>query len=677
MKIQNLLTLLYFHTILVSSIIVVISGAVEGTNVSGILLTNTTWTLEKSPYYIVGNVLVPEGGELSIEAGVTIEFDGYYKIYVDGNLEARGNISEYISFLSNSTPNYDNYAGIIFRETSCCGENILDRVIMENIKVGVSSSSIELTNSIMNNSSAEIYSKYLSIIENNTFRNCSEHLYITNRDEGYIDVFNNHFDNCPIDSDVEEGSLNFNNNIMHSADYEGVRLHIEDNAKVIFYNNTIYKNRVGVSIGIESLEGYFKFLNNQITNNSVGLHFRSITCEGDSDISISGNTISNNERGLIFYGGRRSYNVPPNELFNMTYNNLINNSNFNVVCDFNFPDSISIPYNWWGTTNTSKINESIYDFYDDFAKGYILYQPVLSEFVTTTTITITTTSTTTTTIPSGDDPPRVYIDYSPSNFVFTDENIEITVSATDDNGLLYIWAGDDRGLYEYYDCNGATYCSNTWNVKIEDEGFYWLIGVAMDSNNQFKRITVGHIFVMDGSNIPSTSTTTTTTTLSTSKGAGGGSGNGGGHGGGGYGAKPMPSCFDGIQNCHDDDCEEGVDCGGSCKPCSSCSDGIQNQGETGIDCGGSCAPCLTTTTITTTSMIVSTTTFTTTTLSESTTTLEETKSMSIAPLGVIGQVTAFSKENPELVKGIVIGSIISMSLVVYVGYIVYRKRSGL
>jgi hypothetical protein len=53
---------------------------------------------------------------------------------------------------------------------------------------------------------------------------------------------------------------------------------------------------------------------------------------------------------------------------------------------------------------------------------------------------------------------------------------------------------------------------------------------------------------------------------------------GGDPGGGINLPKPLPSCFDGIQNCHDGDCEEGVDCGGPCKSCMSCSDGIQNQG---------------------------------------------------------------------------------------------------
>lgn len=50
----------------------------------------------------------------------------------------------------------------------------------------------------------------------------------------------------------------------------------------------------------------------------------------------------------------------------------------------------------------------------------------------------------------------------------------------------------------------------------------------------------------------------------------------------------LPSCSDGITNCHHNSCEILVDCGGPCSACPSCSDKIKNQGESGIDCGGPC-----------------------------------------------------------------------------------------
>jgi hypothetical protein len=52
-----------------------------------------------------------------------------------------------------------------------------------------------------------------------------------------------------------------------------------------------------------------------------------------------------------------------------------------------------------------------------------------------------------------------------------------------------------------------------------------------------------------------------------------------------------PSCSDGIENCHDKNCELLTDCGGPCSPCPTCSDNFKNQGEDGTDCGGPCSDC--------------------------------------------------------------------------------------
>lgn len=43
------------------------------TNVSGMISTDTTWTLTKSPYIVTGNILVSNGAALTIEPGVTVK----------------------------------------------------------------------------------------------------------------------------------------------------------------------------------------------------------------------------------------------------------------------------------------------------------------------------------------------------------------------------------------------------------------------------------------------------------------------------------------------------------------------------------------------------------------------------------------------------------------------------
>jgi hypothetical protein len=62
----------------------------------------------------------------------------------------------------------------------------------------------------------------------------------------------------------------------------------------------------------------------------------------------------------------------------------------------------------------------------------------------------------------------------------------------------------------------------------------------------------------------------------------------------------LPTCGDGVTNCHDGACEIWIDCGGPCPQCPTCSDKISNchtlpngkkSCEESVDCGGPCPPC--------------------------------------------------------------------------------------
>ncbi len=56
------------------------------------------WTLTNSPYQVTGNITIPAGQTLIIEAGVQVVFQDYYRIYVDGQLIANGNENNLIVF---------------------------------------------------------------------------------------------------------------------------------------------------------------------------------------------------------------------------------------------------------------------------------------------------------------------------------------------------------------------------------------------------------------------------------------------------------------------------------------------------------------------------------------------------------------------------------------------------
>ena len=96
-------------TLIISTLFIATFGFGQ-TNVSGVISSNTTWTLANSPYIVTGNVLVNEGITLTIEAGVTVKFDANKVLNIYGTLIAQGTSSSKITFTSNqSTPSAGDY----------------------------------------------------------------------------------------------------------------------------------------------------------------------------------------------------------------------------------------------------------------------------------------------------------------------------------------------------------------------------------------------------------------------------------------------------------------------------------------------------------------------------------------------------------------------------------------
>ncbi len=83
--------------------------SVPGGNVSG------TWTLAGSPYLISGNILLPNDSTLTIQPGVTVNFQGTYKLYVQGRLLAIGTVADTVTFTASDTTN--GWLGIRFDNT--------------------------------------------------------------------------------------------------------------------------------------------------------------------------------------------------------------------------------------------------------------------------------------------------------------------------------------------------------------------------------------------------------------------------------------------------------------------------------------------------------------------------------------------------------------------------------
>ena len=87
MKKLFLFSFLISHSLLINAQTTIPAG-----NVSG------TWTTAGSPYNINGDITVPNGQTLTINAGVTVSFQGHYKISVAGNIVAIGTQANKIIF---------------------------------------------------------------------------------------------------------------------------------------------------------------------------------------------------------------------------------------------------------------------------------------------------------------------------------------------------------------------------------------------------------------------------------------------------------------------------------------------------------------------------------------------------------------------------------------------------
>ena len=62
-----------------------------------------TWTKANSPYEIYRDIYIPDDSTLTIEPGVTVEFQGHYKIVVKGRINSQGTSDENILFTINDT----------------------------------------------------------------------------------------------------------------------------------------------------------------------------------------------------------------------------------------------------------------------------------------------------------------------------------------------------------------------------------------------------------------------------------------------------------------------------------------------------------------------------------------------------------------------------------------------
>ncbi len=350
---------MFFAALLVISLIMVgmvrLGGAqTSGTGVSGIIVTDTTWSQSGSPYSLIGNLLVNNGAILTIQPGTTVNIASYY-LMVNGTLQAIGTSANPVTF--NSNTNYyggSSNTGIILTQFSKGWNSITSTGCI--IQYSIVNSQLTVSNSAELDQNEINYG--VNVQSNVNGLQNGTAVISGNTITGSITVGNALGSAIIINNTISGGGISFGSMNAPSVQVIG---------------NSISGCGTGINVGCW---GGFNsssqiIMNNMIFNNTIGVNLADWEGGGPS---VENNTITNNTVGICVsypWGNNKPVLNAP-----IMGNNLGGNSRYDFQNQQ--PTTVNAAYNWWGTTDTQAISQLIYDYYDDFNIGVVNYAPFLN-----------------------------------------------------------------------------------------------------------------------------------------------------------------------------------------------------------------------------------------------------------------------------------------------------------
>lgn len=338
--------LLFLILLLISSLWLPLDVVHASTDIKGTIQSNTTWTSSGSPYSLSAPVEVPSGVTLTVQPGATILLNGL-TLTVDGTLIANqvtidgGYVARQPVFGSS-----EHTGSIGFTKTS-------------------TGSSIE---------NSKLNSPVVSVDGNLKFRNnffSGEGLVILS---GSPEISKNTFSDGSIW--VEKGSPLISENIIQHQGNWGVAIDVSGGSPQII-SNILY-------VGFQGI-----FLNGlgdaTISNNIVANFSEGVVGGVQGKLTIEGNLVMNNHDGVYVSSASIQHNtfafnyVAINSSLSpstISYNN-IESSNVKSV-SIGSSSNIDAINNWWGTTDTQAISNSIYDKNDYYDLGTVNFTPYLA-----------------------------------------------------------------------------------------------------------------------------------------------------------------------------------------------------------------------------------------------------------------------------------------------------------
>jgi len=266
-----------------------------------------TWTLGGSPYEIQGDITIPDGLTLTIEPEVLIEFQGHYKLNVQGRLLAVGAETDTITFTINDTTGFHDpsipdggWHGIRFDSTSAVNDS--SKIIYSKLQYG------KAMGPFLDNSGGAIYVTDFDklLISNCLITNNSADagsgggifLYLSSPRIEAITISNNTALWGGGIGCLNNSSPIFRNNTIsgnYASNYGG-GISCTYTTSMVVENNIITENEAHEAAGIrlDECSSITITLNVITSNNAIDDDGGGIFLRDCNDITIEGNTISNN-----------------------------------------------------------------------------------------------------------------------------------------------------------------------------------------------------------------------------------------------------------------------------------------------------------------------------------------------------------------------------------------------
>ncbi|HIB91841.1 TPA: right-handed parallel beta-helix repeat-containing protein, partial [Candidatus Poribacteria bacterium] len=304
-----------------------------------------TLGLNHSPYTVVSDLVISNGVTLTIEAGVEIEFDGVYRIEVNGSLIAEGQAEQRITF-TRSDSREGSWIGIEFKSGSNQGRISYCDFSHSQTTISGGNAVSQLTHSTFSHISAPgIISLNSATVEDNQFN-------LTPGNPSLV--------------------LTINGGSVRRNSFVGGANGIAASGTVVVEDNNL-TNLSGSGIRISTAGNQMRIENNNLSNCGVGI---SLSVDGGSG-QVRYNNIDGCSTGVVLEGGNQASSLAG---WQVAYNNLTSSSQYAVRCENNRQtiSEIDLGLNWWGSLDAASIAGGIYDFTQDSQKSRVNYSPLLA-----------------------------------------------------------------------------------------------------------------------------------------------------------------------------------------------------------------------------------------------------------------------------------------------------------